>query len=119
MGCLTIALTGHAKVNIFRDLDVVAAMHEDRQQAHLYPDAGPHCKAMTAISQIDIIADQIVLHQHPGRSAEGLRKLQRERREAVEDRTIRLVRDVHDTHKHGPLGRQGATIKTGQRPKKA
>ena len=29
----------------------------------------------------------------------------------------KLVRDVHDTHKHGPLQRAAATITTGERPK--
>jgi hypothetical protein len=28
-----------------------------------------------------------------------------------------LVRDVHDTHKHGPIQRATATITTGERPK--
>ena len=28
-----------------------------------------------------------------------------------------LVRDAHDTHKHGPLQRASATITTGERPK--
>jgi hypothetical protein len=40
-------------------------------------------------------------------------------RKATEQNTrIRLlVRDVHDTHKHGPLQRATATITTGERPK--
>ena len=40
-------------------------------------------------------------------------------RKATEQNTpIRLlVRDVHDTHKHGPLQRHTATITTGERPK--
>jgi hypothetical protein len=52
-------------------------------------------KAVIAISQIDILADHVILHQHP-------------------DFT---TRDVHDTHKHGPLQRPTATITTGERPK--
>jgi hypothetical protein len=31
---------------------------------------------------------------------------------------VSLARDVHDTHKHGPLTRKSATIKSGQRPQK-
>jgi hypothetical protein len=27
--------------------------------------------------------------------------------------SLRLIRDVHDTHKHGPLGRKNAKIRSG------
>ena len=59
-------------------------------------------KAVIAISQIDILADQVT-------------KL----RKAMEQNSLirLLVRDVHDTHKHGPLQRATATITTGERPK--
>ena len=72
-------------------------------------------KAVIAISQIDILADQFIIHQHPGFTRGQLANV----RKATEQNTpIRLlVRDVHDTHKHGPLQRPTATITTGERPK--
>ena len=71
--------------------------------------------AVIAISQIDILADQLILHQHPDFTCDQVTKL----RKAMEQNSpIRLlVRDVHDTHKHGPLQRATATITTGERPK--
>jgi hypothetical protein len=75
-------------------------------------------KAVIAISQIDILADQVVVHRNPGADGDQLRDLQSNARKAEKDPTLRLIRDVHDTHKHGPLGRDSATIKTGARPKK-
>jgi hypothetical protein len=72
-------------------------------------------KAVIAISQIDILADQVIIHQHPDFNRVQLANV----RKATEQHTpIRLlVRDVHDTHKHGPLQRPSATITTGERPK--
>jgi hypothetical protein len=72
-------------------------------------------KAVIAISQIDILADHVIIHQHPGFTRVQLANV----RKATEQNTpIRLlVRDVHDTHKHGPLQRPTATITTGERPK--
>jgi hypothetical protein len=71
-------------------------------------------KAIIAISQIDILADHVIIHQHPGFTRGQLANV----RKATEQNTrIRLlVRDVHDTHKHGPLQRPSATITTGERP---
>ena len=72
-------------------------------------------KAVIAISQIDILADQLILHQHPDFTRDQVTKL---RKEMEQNSPIRLlVRDVHDTHKHGPLQRATATITTGERPK--
>jgi transcriptional regulator of met regulon len=70
-------------------------------------------KAVIAISQIDILADVVLIHQHPGFTRRQLANV----RKATEQNTrIRLlVRDVHDTHKHGPLHRPTATITTGER----
>jgi hypothetical protein len=72
-------------------------------------------KAVIAISQIDILADHVIIHQHPGFTRGQLANV----RKATEQNTpIRLlVRDVHDTHKHCPLQRPTATITTGERPK--
>ena len=72
-------------------------------------------KAVIAISQIDILADQVIIHQHPGFTRVQAANV----RKATEQHTpIRLlVRDVHDTHKHGPLQRPTATITIGERPK--
>ena len=71
-------------------------------------------KAVIAISQIDILADHVIIHQHPGFTRGQLANV----RKATELNTpIRLlVRDVHDTHKQGPLQRPTATITTGERP---
>ena len=71
-------------------------------------------KAVVAISQIDILADHVIIHQHPGFTRGQLANV----RKATEQNTrIRLlVRDVHDTHKHGPLQRATATITTSERP---
>jgi hypothetical protein len=73
-------------------------------------------KAVIAISQIDILADHVIIHQHPGFNRGQLANV----RKATEQNTpIRLlVRDVHDTHKHGPLQRATATITTGESPKR-
>jgi len=72
-------------------------------------------KAVIAISQIDILADHVILHQHPDFTRVQVGNV----RKATEQNTpIRLlIRDVHDTHKHGALQRQTATITTGERPK--
>ena len=71
-------------------------------------------KAVIAISQIDILADHVIIHQHPGFTRGQLANV----RKATEQNTrIRLlVRDVHDTHKHGPLHGATATITTSERP---
>ena len=71
-------------------------------------------KAVIAISQIDILADHVIIHQHPSFTRGQLANV----RKATEQNTpIRLlVRDVHDTHKHGPLQRATATITTSERP---
>ena len=72
-------------------------------------------KAVIAISQIDILADQVILHQHPDFNRDQVTKL---RKATEQNSPIRLlVRDVHDTHKHGPLQRPSATITSGERPK--
>jgi hypothetical protein len=75
-------------------------------------------KVVTAISQLDIMADQMIVHDNPGLGAEELRKHVSAARNAAEASfPLRLViRDVHDTHKHGPLARRNATITRGQRP---
>ena len=72
-------------------------------------------KALIAISQIDILADHVIIHQHPDFTRVQVGNV----RKATEQNTpIRLlIRDVHDTHKHGPLQRPTATITTGERPK--
>jgi hypothetical protein len=69
-------------------------------------------KAVIAISQIDILADHVIIHQHPDFNRGQVANL----RKATEQNTpIRLlVRDVHDTHKHGALERPNATI-SGER----
>jgi hypothetical protein len=72
-------------------------------------------KALIAISQIDILADHVIIHQHPGFTRAQLANV---RKATEQNSPIRLlVRDVHDTHKHGPLQRATATITTGERPK--
>jgi hypothetical protein len=72
-------------------------------------------KAVIAISQIDILADHVIIHQHPGFTRMQIANV----RKATEQNTpIRLlVRDVHDSHKHGPLQRLTPTITTGERSK--
>jgi hypothetical protein len=71
-------------------------------------------KAVIAISQIDILADHVIIHQHPGFTRGQLANV---RKTTEQNTPIRLlVRDVHDTHKHGPLQRATATITTGERP---
>jgi hypothetical protein len=72
-------------------------------------------KAVIAISQIDILADHVVIHQHPGFTRGQLANV---RKSTEQNTPIRLlVRDVHDTHKHGPLQGHTATITTGERLK--
>jgi hypothetical protein len=72
-------------------------------------------KAVIAISQIDILADHVIIYQHPDYTRAQIRNV---RKGTEENTPIRLlVRDVHDTHKHGPLDRDTATITTGERPK--
>jgi hypothetical protein len=72
-------------------------------------------KAVIAISQIDILADHVIIHQHPGFTRVQLANV---RKATEQNSPIRLlVRDVHDTHKHGPLQRPTATITTGERPR--
>ena len=70
-------------------------------------------KAVIAISQIDILADHVIIHQHPGFTRMQLANV---RKATEQNSPIRLlVRDVHDTHKHGPLQRPTAKITTGER----
>src|SRR5512145_629782 len=73
-------------------------------------------KAVVAASQIDILADQFVLHQNPRATANDLRNLFRDSRNNESEKAFQLIRDVRDTHKYGPLGRASATIRNGQRP---
>jgi hypothetical protein len=77
-------------------------------------------KAVIAISQIDIMADQVVIYQNPTLDGRQLRELQaKDRAKAQQNEPLRLlVCDIHDAHKHGPLGRKSATITRGQRPRK-
>src|SRR6476661_4066886 len=72
-------------------------------------------KAVIAISQIDILADHVIIHQHPGFTRAQLANVRKATEQNTRSRL--LVRDVHDTHKHGPLQRDTATITTGERPK--
>jgi len=71
-------------------------------------------KAVIAISQIDILADHVIIHQHPGFTRGQLANV----RKATEQNTrIGLVgRDVHDTQKRGRLEGATATITTSERP---
>jgi hypothetical protein len=77
-------------------------------------------KAVVAVSQLDIMADQVVVFQNPGLVGDPLRKLQTDvRRKAQKnDQLLLLLCDIHDSHKHGPLARKTATITRGQRPTK-
>ena len=72
-------------------------------------------KAVIAISQIDILADQVIIHQHPDYNRDQVTNL---RKAAEQNSPIRLlVRDVHDTHTSmAPLQRATATITTSERP---
>ena len=74
-------------------------------------------KTVIAISQIDILMDQVVAHTS-GLIGNELRNRQSDERSKMTDPTICLIRDIHDTHKHGPLGRKSATIRTGEGPRK-
>ena len=70
-------------------------------------------KAVIAISQIDILADNIIIHQHPDFNRGQIANV---RKTTEQNTPIRLlVRDVHDTHKHGPVQGATATITTGER----
>jgi hypothetical protein len=70
-------------------------------------------KALIAISQIDILADHVIIHQHPGFTRGQIANV---RKATEQNSPIRLlVRDVDDTHKHGPLQRPTAPITTNGR----
>lgn len=72
--------------------------------------------AVRAMCEIDILCEHIVRSELPGMMS---RKDFDAKREALfqAEPALRTMRDVHDTHKHGPLGRADATVKSG-RPSK-
>jgi hypothetical protein len=71
-------------------------------------------RAMAAICELDNLTEHVILHANPRFDS---RKVSRER-ERLANLTpdVGVVRDVHDTHKHGRLSRVNATIKNGQQP---
>jgi hypothetical protein len=70
--------------------------------------------ATTAICELDNLAEHMILYLNPGTDRPGISR-ERERRAAAVPATG-LARDLHDTHKHGPLARKSARITQGQRP---
>jgi hypothetical protein len=69
-------------------------------------------RATVAICQIDIVADHFLLHIQPTLTRQSLSA----ERDALanSERMLGIVRDVHDTHKHGRLARRTAKITRGQ-----
>jgi hypothetical protein len=67
--------------------------------------------AVRALCEIDILCEHIALSDPdvntPGEVAAAKEKLFRA------EPALRTAKDVHDTHKHGPLHRNSATIKSG------
>jgi hypothetical protein len=68
--------------------------------------------AIHAMTQVDVLAEVVALWeaQRP-----------REFRDELGDRepVLALIRDAHDSHKHGKLNRTSATERQGQRPEQA
>lgn len=68
--------------------------------------------ATIAICQLDILTEKIINHLNPGVSRQGV-ILERDRLTTVFS-GLGVLRDVHDTHKHGLLTRRSAKITQGQ-----
>ena len=65
--------------------------------------------ATEAIAQLDNFAEQVILARDP-----SIKEVSPERdRLGERNWAVRVCRDVHDTHKHGPLRRKTAKIKSG------
>lgn len=70
--------------------------------------------ASIALRELDSFAEHVLRYHHPEkRSVDTLREQLR-----TEEPAIGIVRDLHDTHKHGPLDRKTAVISNPQRPYK-
>jgi hypothetical protein len=71
--------------------------------------------ATIALSQLDILAERFILQTSPKANRE---EVAAERDSIAGVRPfVGIARDVHDTHKHGPLTRGTAKITQGQRPR--
>lgn len=68
-------------------------------------------KATLAACQLDILAERFIIHLLPTAST-------REERDRLGEgcREVALVRDIHDSHKHGALTRKTAIFRSNQRP---
>lgn len=72
-------------------------------------------KAVCAISQLDIFAEVVALERAGGHLPRGAGALRNELGER--EPAIARIRDAHDSHKHGRLGRPTAEhVTEGQRP---
>ena len=76
----------------------------------------PHSvrRAIVAICELDNLAEHFLLRIRPGINRQQLS----EARDylATQVPALGVIRDVHDTHKHGNLHRRTARISQGQRP---
>lgn len=70
-------------------------------------------RAVRACCELDILCEHIVRYGHERHMSPARFSAEREKLFEAEP-ALRTIRDVHDTHKHGPLGRKSATIKSGR-----
>jgi hypothetical protein len=72
-------------------------------------------RATIALAELDNLAEHFILYTQP-----GLLQIAPERDAlGLSVPLAAIARDVHDTHKHGPLRRKSATMKQGQRPQQS
>ncbi|RUX75594.1 hypothetical protein EN925_19630 [Mesorhizobium sp. M7A.F.Ca.US.006.04.2.1] len=71
--------------------------------------------AIIALGEIDNLAEHFIRHTNPIAQKVSLE------RDSLGSAVpaLAIARDIHDTHKHGALGRKTATITRGQKPTKA
>jgi hypothetical protein len=71
--------------------------------------------ATIAICQLDILAEHCIRHFLGGGASRKDITDERNRHGQLR-KMVEIVRDAHDTHKHGPLTRRNARITRGQTP---
>ncbi len=70
--------------------------------------------ATLALCELDNLAEHVIIHTNP-RVRKGEVTQERDKLAGAKPE-LGLARDIHDTHKHGPLARKSASITKGQRP---
>lgn len=72
--------------------------------------------AVHAMTQVDVLAAVVAIWDAQRPKLERDEEAQFRKALAARERVLALIRDAHDSHKHGGLSRPGASASQGQRP---